>query len=301
MTGDAQTDSDSNPLLEFFRSVAHDAKTPLNSIISTVGLLADSELDSEQQEDVQEIQRSAAELRRYMETIFAYAKLKTGNFPVIPYPSRFSRILFDVVNETAKRLAAREGGVVLFLDERLPDRFQGDIVRVEMLFANTLYWLTDAYSKASHIVISLEQVERSSDTLSLRLTCGVVHNDASLTRSDALPRFRREGDPTTLQQSIAYLACYCAQELGGGHQIGPVLSSVQQIPAEILEFQVPLPTKPSDVLLSEKLIEQATASKAEFQVERCSDENHPQQRIALCVGSQLGQDVRSEVLRVIFG
>lgn len=121
---------------EFLSVMSHELRTPMNGIIGMSGLLADTELDEQQQGYLDIVSSSSETLLHLLNEILDFSKVEAGQMTLNPESFELSSI-FNHVEELFKYKAKEKQLELSFqIDESIPHWLTGDAGRIRQVLVN---------------------------------------------------------------------------------------------------------------------------------------------------------------------
>lgn len=123
---------------QFLMNMNHEVNTPMNGILGFIYLLKDTDLDEEQREYIQEIERSSKDLSRVIQDVLDLSKIETNNVKLENSKFDICELLRETMTPYQQR--GEEKGLLMELetDKALPDMIMADREKVKKIMENLL-------------------------------------------------------------------------------------------------------------------------------------------------------------------
>ena len=145
----------------FLANMSHEIRTPMNAIVGMSSLLARSpDLPQSEQDCVRTIQTSSETLLGIINNVLDFTKAESGEMEILRDEYSLSDALRDVYSIIGLKVQEKSLDYRLNVDENVPDRLFGDVVRFRQILLNLLNNAVK-FTDKGYISISVSWIEVS--------------------------------------------------------------------------------------------------------------------------------------------
>lgn len=123
---------------EFLSIMSHEIRTPLNVVIGMGHLLIKNNPRKDQVENLKILKISADNLLVLINNILDFNKIDAGKLELEETDFAIRRVIQNIMIAQTHAANERENSISLFIDERIPDYFIGDYVRIGQVLNNLI-------------------------------------------------------------------------------------------------------------------------------------------------------------------
>lgn len=151
----------------FIANTVHEIRTPVQTIIGTLDLLSDTNLDSEQSEYVHQIRAGADLLLSFVNDFLDFSKLKSQRMTIENVPFDIKSLTEEVVHLIGIEAFSKNIEIVTDIDYFIPSLVMGDPTRIRQVLINLL---KNAIKFTPQGYIHIELTKKDDDTLLFEIT-----------------------------------------------------------------------------------------------------------------------------------
>ncbi|MBE7184622.1 MAG: response regulator [Methylobacterium mesophilicum] len=142
---------------EFLANMSHEIRTPMNGVLGMAELLAKTDLSPRQKTFTDVIVKSGNALLTIINDVLDFSKIDAGQLMLDPAPFSLAESIEDVAALVSTRVAEKNLELVVRIDPRLPESFQGDAGRLRQIVTNLLGNAVK-FTERGHVLIDVSGV-----------------------------------------------------------------------------------------------------------------------------------------------
>ena len=204
----------------FIAMISHEIRTPINGVLGSLSLLADTSVDAAQRELLDVATSSAQSLRVMLNDVIDFSRLETGQIQLEPADFSVHSLIRQACGFWQPLAAASGNQMNVSIDDRVPRNLYGDPIRIGQVLNNLLSNATKFTDNGSITVrVESEQVNPPA-TFPVNLTIEVTDSGVGISKEDQTELFKEFSQLRPKAPASANARSYDAVGSQGGAGLG---------------------------------------------------------------------------------
>jgi len=153
----------------FLSVISHEIRTPLNAVIGMGHLLHKNQPRPDQVENLNALRISADNLLVLINDILDFNKIEAGKLDLEEAPFNVKKLVKDIVRANTNGANERENGISLLIDDKIPDYFLGDSLRLGQVL-NNLVSNAVKFTQKGFISVRVDLAELNAGTAIIKFS-----------------------------------------------------------------------------------------------------------------------------------
>lgn len=150
---------------EFLANISHEIRTPMNGVIGFITLLRKTELDEEQREYIETIDKSALTLLSSINDILDFSKIEAGKIVIQNTPIDLRAAIEEVLTLLAPLAYEKNLEIVNLIYDDVPLLLHGDPIRIRQVLTNLIGNAIKFTDAGSVVVRTMLEDDSKNDAL----------------------------------------------------------------------------------------------------------------------------------------
>ncbi|HAG17308.1 MAG TPA: hypothetical protein DCG69_12420 [Bacteroidales bacterium] len=170
---------------EFWSSISHNIRTPMNGIVGLIDLLKKTNITKEQNEYMDDLVISSNNLLTVVNNLLDRSRLASDDIELDEVPFNIHDVIYGVGDLVTNDIIKKHLELAIYVEPKIPHTLMGDPVRIKEILLNMINNAI-RYTETGQIVIFVERVENAIDEIIIKFKVDDTGIGMSMAKQKAL-------------------------------------------------------------------------------------------------------------------
>lgn len=170
---------------EFWSSISHTIRTPMNGIIGIIDLLKKTTISKEQSEYMEDLVISSNNLLAVVNNLLDRSRLASDNIELDAIPFNLQDVIYGISDLVSHDISKKQLELAIYIDPKIPPTLLGDPIRIKEILLNMVNNAI-RFTETGEIVIFVERLENTIDSVFIKLRVDDTGIGMSMAKQKAL-------------------------------------------------------------------------------------------------------------------
>lgn len=152
---------------EFWSSISHNIRTPMNGIVGIIDLLKKTNVSKEQSEYMEDLVISSNNLLTVVNNLLDRSRLASDDIELDEVPFNLHDVIYGIADLVSNDVSKKQLELAIYVEPKIPQTLLGDPVRIKEILLNMINNAI-RYTDSGQIVIFVERLENAIDEVKVK-------------------------------------------------------------------------------------------------------------------------------------
>jgi len=170
---------------EFWSSISHNIRTPMNGIVGLTDLLKKTNITKEQSEYMDDLVISSNNLLTVINNLLDRSRLASDDIELDEVPFNIHDVIYGIADLVSSDIAKKHLELAIYVEPKIPHTLLGDPVRIKEILLNMI---SNAirFTESGQVVIFVERIENAIDEVKVKFKVDDTGIGMNLAKQKAL-------------------------------------------------------------------------------------------------------------------
>ncbi len=170
---------------EFWSSISHNIRTPMNGIVGLIDLLKKTEISKVQSEYMEDLVISSNNLLTVVNNLLDRSRLASDDIELDSVPFNIHDVIYGIGDLVNHDIAKKQLELSIYVEPKIPTTLLGDPIRIKEILLNMINNAI-RYTETGQVVIFVERIENAVDEVIIKFKVEDTGIGMSMAKQKAL-------------------------------------------------------------------------------------------------------------------